>query len=633
MRRFVDLLSEKAGQGEISGFIANLSVELRNTLKSLETTPWIPATNEADLIEALLGKFKFPALLETVGRDCIVTALSQSIHTLPKECGIEEVIYRIPSFATGFMTHQRITVSREGDIFKISVEPGSDAATRSDILFLHGLIRGLLDVFDTGEYSLILSQSDLSDPLPGQKPASGPCSVFELAVNPGLLSVGARVVTYDAYAQQVLKESARVLQDNRELQTAVEYLNIANRELERTILVNKTELDMARSIQKGFVPSRIPDWNGLQFWVKFFPMQQVSGDFYDYFYLGSMKFGLLVCDVSGHGVPAALISAVAKFSFSNNRLDSPAEVLEKVNQDMINFVRGEGYLTGFYMIVDNHYNLTYSIGAFPNPLIYRARTEEIEFLPGKGTLLGMFPDAGRSYVDLNEILEPGDKIIIFSDGIVEATNVQGESLGEDRLIDAIRETKGMDVQRSSEHIMAVYNRFIRGTDQRDDLTLITVMLSERLDEFNDTMKDARRAYDSGNVQEACVLLKQAISIFPRQTNALFLLGKYLALDGNFEDSLEYLRQYNLLKPYNADAFRIMGYCSYKLGNLETASEMFKRSLGLRWENPSVLYNQVQTLIKLQHLDEARKLFDYFEQFSPGHPLVGKLRVRLNSIHQ
>ncbi|HNJ33453.1 MAG TPA: SpoIIE family protein phosphatase [Leptospiraceae bacterium] len=574
----MDLLAEKVSHEELSNFIASLPADLRDLAVNYDTQPWRSAKEESRLLDPILERYAQFGLLEQTGRDCVVTALSQTVNSLPKECGITDVVFRIPSFAAVFTTRYRVYVERpEFHTFEIKTDP---PAEKPDVHFLKGLIQGLMT-------TLAVQDAQITD---GE-------GFTRLILPDELLREGVKI-TYDVYAQQVLKESARVLSDNRDLQTAVEYLNMANRELEKKILVNKRELDMARSIQKGFVPQRVPDWNGLQFWVKFFPFSEVSGDFYDYFYLGSTRFGMVAGDVSGHGVPAALISAIAKFSFSNNRLDSPAQVLESVNMDMLNFVRGEGYLTGFYMIVDNNYGITYSVAAFPNPILFRAKTRHIEQLPGHGTLLGMFPDAGRSYMDYQTYLEPGDKLFIFSDGLIEATNVQGESLGEDKLIDTILETEGMDVQRSSEHIMGMYNRFIRGTDQKDDLTLITAMLSERLSEFDETVMHARRAFHSGDVTHACTLLKKAISIFPRQTAALFLLGKYLALEGKYEEALEYLRQYNGLKPYNADSYRIKGYCYYRLGNLEAASEQFKRALGLRWENPSVLYNQTMVLLKL-----------------------------------
>jgi serine phosphatase RsbU (regulator of sigma subunit) len=624
LQRFIDLVSEKEGQETVAQFIAGLPQESRSLLKTLQTTPWVNTDGERAILDALFARFPHFALMESAGRDCLVTALSQTVHTLPGEISTEEALYRVPSFTAGFMTHYRMSVEKLAPgSYTLTMHPANDVFA-PDVLFVHGILRGLLGVFGIPQPDMKLKSCPVDVPGLSAEEKSGPTAVISIGLPVTEESSETRV-TYDLYAQQVLKESARVLEDNRDLQTAVEYLNIANRELEKTIMINKSELEIARSIQKGFVPQRIPDWNGLVFWVKFFPMSEVSGDFYDYFYLGSAKFGLLACDVSGHGVPAALISAIAKFAFSSHRLDSPSEVLERVNQDMINFVRGEGYLTAFYMIVDNHYNVQYSVAAFPSPVLYRARTGEISFLPGTGTLLGMFPDASTSYQDYGEQLEPGDKVFIYSDGLVEAVNVHGESLGEEGLFAAIRETVGMDVQRSAEHIMGVYNRFIRGSDQKDDLTLITVMVSERLDEFNDCMKEARHAYSAGDLHEACKHLKKAISIFPRQTNALFLLGKYLTLEGSYEEAMDYLRQYNLLKPYNADAYRILGYCAYKLGNLEIASDSFKRSLGLRWENPAVLYNQVQILMKQGHKMEAKKLVEYFVQMAPGHYLLGKLR--------
>ncbi|MEQ9366664.1 MAG: SpoIIE family protein phosphatase, partial [Leptospirales bacterium] len=187
-----------------------------------------------------------------------------------------------------------------------------------------------------------------------------------------------RAIAEPPAEEAVVRKSAELLKERKELLTAVEYLHLANTELERQIRMNKRELEMARNIQKGFVPRRIPDWKGLQFWVKFFPMAEVSGDFYDFFTLGSNKLGIMVCDVSGHGVPAALISAIAKLSFKSHNLDSPAEVFNAVNLDLLNYVKKEGYLTCFYMIVNSQNEIVYSVGAAPPPMLLRAKSGAVE---------------------------------------------------------------------------------------------------------------------------------------------------------------------------------------------------------------------------------------------------------------
>ena len=433
----------------------------------------------------------------------------------------------------------------------------------------------------------------------------------------------------DRSADAVVRRSAELFKERKELKTAVEFLHLANEELERQIRMNKRELDMARNIQKGFVPRRIPDWKGLQFWVKFFPMAEVSGDFYDYFTLGSSKLGFMVCDVSGHGVPAALISAIAKLSFNSHNLDSPAEVFSKVNLDLLNYVKKEGYLTSFYMIINSQNEIVYSVGAAPAPLLLRARTGTVEKLAGRGTLLGMFPDAGKLYEDRTTHLEPGDKLFVFTDGLTEAKTRHDEFLDEAELIRVIQETRGMDVQRSCEHVMDFYDRFTLGRDPADDLTLVTIVLSEREGEFNDLIRDARKKHNAGEVDAACEILRHAITIFPRHTPSLFLLGKYLFQARRFGEATEYLNQYNALKPYNADSYTILAECALLTGNVPLAIDHIKRSLSLRTENPGALYLAARVYDSVGRRAEALEAFHELEHLRPRDHRTEEIRDLLD----
>lgn len=427
----------------------------------------------------------------------------------------------------------------------------------------------------------------------------------------------------------VVRKSAELLKERKELLTAVEYLHLANTELERQIRMNKRELEMARNIQKGFVPRRIPDWKGLQFWVKFFPMAEVSGDFYDYFTLGSNKLGIMVCDVSGHGVPAALISAIAKLSFKSHNLDSPAEVFSKVNLDLLNYVKKEGYLTSFYMIINAQNEIVYSVGAAPPPMLLRAKSGEVEKLAGKGTLLGMFPDAGKLYEDRTTHLEPGDKLFVFTDGLTEARNRHDDFLDEAELVRVIQETRDMDVQRACEHVMEFYDQYTVGRDVDDDLTLITMVLSEREEEFNDLVREARRIHNDGQVTEACEILREATTIFPRHTPSLFLLGKYLFQAQRFGEATDYLNQYNALKPYNADSYTILAECALLSKNAPLAIDHIKRSLSLRTENPGALYLAARVYDSVGRREEALEAFRELEHLRPRDHRTEEIRDLLD----
>lgn len=117
--------------------------------------------------------------------------------------------------------------------------------------------------------------------------------------------------------KDVVGKSRELAIENRDLEAAVEVLKSFKQELEKKQLSMAKDLRLAKNIQKGLIPEIIPDWNGIQFWTAFAPMQEVSGDYYDYFPYNMDKLGVAVCDVSGHGVPAAFITALSKLLFSN----------------------------------------------------------------------------------------------------------------------------------------------------------------------------------------------------------------------------------------------------------------------------------------------------------------------------
>jgi serine phosphatase RsbU (regulator of sigma subunit) len=647
LKVFIEMLREQ--HADLASRLNKMNEEMVEVVNGINRTPWLSVSIEVSTFETLCEEFDAWDDVMRVGQQSVSAALSFLMPTLPKKATLDEIIHRIPVFINLFMTHMHCFIENEddtkGNYFVHFTYRDSKESNISDILFLKGIITGIIKFFRLDDFSVIALKSPINesekakslikseleyngDELLFQIDNSGEATSATLVNNEdnGEKSID----TYDAFVQDVLKRSAELLKDKRELMTAVEYLNMANEELEKEIRANKKELKMARNIQKGFVPSSIPDWKGLQFWVKFFPLTEVSGDFYDFFPIGGDKLALLVADVSGHGVPAALISAIAKLSFSSHRLESPADIFSKVNLDLLRYVKREGYLCAVYLIVKSDYNVIYSIGAAPRPLLFRHRTKQVEKLPGSGTLLGMFPDASELYMDQSTHLEPGDKLIVFTDGIVEAENDRNDSMGEDHLAEALKQSEGLDVQESGDYLIDYYRQYILGMEAKDDVTLLTITLSERVEEFEKLINRARAEHNSGNLNRACAALRSAIEIFPRHTNTLFLLGKYLARSGKYEEAAEYLYQYTGLKPYNADALTIVAYCSYKLIRFEKAKEELKRSLSLRSENPSALYNLIKVHIKLAEFEEAENVLSALEFLRPKHPKVSILRQRIEA---
>ncbi len=200
------------------------------------------------------------------------------------------------------------------------------------------------------------------------------------------------------------------------------------------------ELEMARRIQQHLIPEsksvNIPD--GVGFAARYVALESVGGDLYDLIRVGRNAVGFLIMDVSGHGVPAAMVTMMAKVNFQlySRWGNSPAKVISQVNNDLIDFIGDLGFfLTAFYGILNLETQvLEFANAGHPPAIIIRKRTGDVELLEATGTVIGCFPNPQWKTVSLN--IEPGDKVILYTDGITESRNSEGEMYGLDSLIES-----------------------------------------------------------------------------------------------------------------------------------------------------------------------------------------------------
>ena len=186
------------------------------------------------------------------------------------------------------------------------------------------------------------------------------------------------------------------------------------------------ELETARRIQLSLLPRQIPEHPGLDIAARFAPVTAVAGDIYDVVPLGSGSIGLFVADVSGHGIPAALVASMVKVAFAAEagRADDPAAVLTAMNQTLCRHLE-HAYVTAVYAVVNTErQTLTIATAGHPPPLLHsQGETSSLEC--EHGVMLGVFPDA--QYRNLEVVpFAPGDRLLLYSDGVVEACNRAGE---------------------------------------------------------------------------------------------------------------------------------------------------------------------------------------------------------------
>ena len=242
-------------------------------------------------------------------------------------------------------------------------------------------------------------------------------------------------------------------------------------ELVSRVLV-RDELEVAKALQQGLLPSRSPDLDDYRFAHSYRTANEVGGDYYDFLPLPDGRLVLVVGDASGHGMAAGLLMAIANATLKT-ALDldpEPGKALALLNRTLERTGDSRAFMSLFYAILDPASGqLDYVCAGHPFPYLRRA-DGHIEEL-GTGALpLGIRPslDARGDAT----ILEPGDLLVLYSDGLVEAVREDGEDFGFDRLRDLL--SPAATPQAVHDRILAAFDRFVAGEDLRDDLTLVVI---------------------------------------------------------------------------------------------------------------------------------------------------------------
>src|SRR5829696_569215 len=251
----------------------------------------------------------------------------------------------------------------------------------------------------------------------------------------GLLNLGPRLSQqeYSADDRKLLNDLATQTAPAVQVAQLVRQQQQQAQERERI----EQELRVARLIQQTLLPKHVPDLPGYQLAAYYQPAREVGGDFYDFLNLENGHLGLVVGDVTDKGVPAAIVMATTRTMLraSAQRLDSPGEVLKRVNDVIVRDIPPNMFITCLYAILDPETGLLRYANAGHDLPYRRRRTSNggggAEELRATGMPLGLLP--GMSYEEKEIILERGDSVLFYSDGLVEAHDPQRDMFGFPRL--------------------------------------------------------------------------------------------------------------------------------------------------------------------------------------------------------
>jgi len=237
----------------------------------------------------------------------------------------------------------------------------------------------------------------------------------------------------------------------------------------------EVELDIARKIQLSTMPSSIPELDSMNIAVRYKPMESIGGDFYSFHVLSDNTIGILLADVTGHGIPAALIASMLKIvsTILSEYAETPSIFLSEMNR-MLTGNMGDHFLTAVYVFIDSEKRLFLHANAGHEPVIILKREQKIiiEDNP-KGRMIGLTKnfEIGSSSI----ALESEDRIILFTDCITEAINEKDEMLGIESFKEAILETSGMSANESADFLYSAIEDWTGQNKKfKDDFSLIII---------------------------------------------------------------------------------------------------------------------------------------------------------------
>jgi serine phosphatase RsbU (regulator of sigma subunit) len=230
------------------------------------------------------------------------------------------------------------------------------------------------------------------------------------------------------------------------------------------------ELSVARRIQQSLLPKRLPDTGWFRVCGSSMASHQVGGDYFDLVHLKPELWSVVVADVAGHGVSSAIMASFLQGAFLNTATGGGiAEVLSRVNDFLADRADQGKYATVFYATLDAHGNLSFANAGHCAPLLVR-RGGEIESLQTTSMPVGLVP--GAPFTVETRVLMPGDRLVLYTDGVTEAQNAAEDFYGKKRLKDAVAASSGLDCTGMHDTIQESLKAFTQGAEQSDDITLV-----------------------------------------------------------------------------------------------------------------------------------------------------------------
>ncbi len=406
------------------------------------------------------------------------------------------------------------------------------------------------------------------------------------------------VTNRKAFEKVIESSFDNFIQVTNALDAAMKKINEQNTILEEYKSKMTRELEIAKSVQKAIIPKVFPRMPGLDLWGVSLPSEELGGDYFDYFHLDDNLIGILIADVSGHGVPSSLITTMVKayFEYYTKRHWEPEKVLQNVNRDMAAIIMDTGfYLTACYGVLDlSARKFTVSLAGHDAAIgVVKGQGAVQRLGEGcEGTILGVFADA--TYTAMSYQLEPDTKVILYTDGITEARSDQGEFFGTERLQKFMLAQGGKTARETVEELVRTVDQFYGTNSPNDDRTLVVFdfFSSERPSgDASDPLRNGKRAFLERKFPVALQEFEKLITSDVRDSELFYLAGQTCCFLNDNEKAIRYLERSIEIEPKAYKSFYYLGIVYHNEKQFEKSEQCWRKVLDIHGD-----YKDVRTLL-------------------------------------
>jgi serine phosphatase RsbU (regulator of sigma subunit) len=269
------------------------------------------------------------------------------------------------------------------------------------------------------------------------------------------------------------QEKENLTKHTVELTTAMNELSYRNKKFTE-------ELTLASELQKSFLPKEYPADLPLDFAHKYMPCEYIGGDLFEIIRLDQHKLGIIIADVSGHGVAAALLTAMFKSAFHHfaEGCFSPETTLYNIHKEFLETIHTEHYITAFYTVIDTESMMCkFCSAGHPKQILQRKQGDVVE-LSTTGFFIGIFEDTKFEVEEVE--LYPGDRFFFYTDGIIECLNEYGKKFGKENLLRVIGQGVDNDIAMVSNNIISELMNYTAELRFSDDITLLITEIIESI---------------------------------------------------------------------------------------------------------------------------------------------------------